>query len=145
MGKLTPQQIETARELIYRGNLGNHIEELARVLQYAPTEPGAPLSAEEKKQVCSAGEDAIYRWPRIIQAVESVLAKRTTAQPTESLVDHCAKVAEQVAEMPDWKKGSAVNERPIASVAQADWDDQHRGKWPAPVDGTLAEFSKEQK
>lgn len=142
MGKLTPQQIETARELIYRGNLGNHIEELARVLQYAPTEPGALLSDAEWKELMRNVSDLN---PNCRPAIDAVLAKRGTAQPTESLVDHCAKVAEQVAEMPDWKKGSAINERPIASVAQADWDDQHRGKWPAPVDGTLAEFSKEQK
>jgi hypothetical protein len=94
-------------------------------------------------------------------------AECKTTEPTESLVDHCAKVAEKVAEMPDWKKGSAVNERTprqFNSTAQADWDDQHRGKTPsrtldfasmgtpftsdrnpapAPVDGDLVERAKE--
>jgi hypothetical protein len=127
MKNLTPQQIETARELIYRGNLENHIEELARVLQYAPTEPGAPLSGDDWSNRCSSFPAGFGpAWTKnIYSKIDAVLAKRGTAQPTESLVDHCAKVAEQVAEMPDWKKGSAINERPIASTAQDDWNDQH--------------------
>ena len=106
MGKLTPKQIETARDLIYRGNLENHIEELARVLQYAPTEPAAPLTPQEKDEIW---HDLRIPCRDIVFArVDEVLAKRPTVQP-------------------------------FASTAQADWEDQHRGTQPAPVDSDLVE------
>ena len=119
-GKLATHVVwETAAAVIAKLNA-------AHPLQYAPTEPGAPQSDEEWNEFCRAcGNDPeAWGWARI--RLNCILAKRDTAQPAESLVDHCAKVSEQVNQMPAWKKGSAINERPLmVDSAQDDWNDQH--------------------
>jgi hypothetical protein len=136
---------EMASEIANKAtNIGMEAATLALRLADAeckPTEPGAPLSAEEKTEIrlnTERASDGCLYLSQSWKAINAVLAKRNTntAQPTESLADHCAKVAEQVAEMPDWKKGSAVNERTprqFNSVAQADGEDQHKRAQPAPA------------
>ena len=78
-GKLATHVVwETAAAVIAKLNA-------AHPLQYAPTEPGAPLSDEEWNEFCRAcGNDPeAWGWARI--RLNCILAKRDTAQPAESL------------------------------------------------------------
>jgi hypothetical protein len=79
---LTKQQIKSAGSIFYASSAGCNpslkvIELLAESLQYATTEPGAPLTRDE--------EDELLKRPFIgggaISEINAVLAKRNTAQP----------------------------------------------------------------
>jgi hypothetical protein len=108
--------METARELIYRGNPLNHIEELARALQYASTEPRAPLSDKE----CNELNVSIYGGvsAEAIAVINRILAKRNTAQPSPK-EQQCDGSCDN-----DWCT-AAPAPTPITSAAQDDWNDQH--------------------
>jgi hypothetical protein len=57
------------------------INDVLKNVQYAPT-TGA-LTDEEWKSIADAGSDTIYRWPRMRQAINTVLSRRT-AEPQPS-------------------------------------------------------------
>ncbi len=81
---LTKQQIKSAGSIFYANSAGcnpsiNAIEALAESLQYAPTEPGAPLSDKE----CNELNVSIYGGvsAEAIAVINRILAKRSTPQP----------------------------------------------------------------
>jgi hypothetical protein len=137
---------------------------IAPHVQYAPTEPAAPLTPQEKDEIwhdlCIPCRDVVF------SRVDEVLAKRPAMQPSAMLTkaDWDA-LADAVDMLNKWVQGRYIDEAgnsptwndtctrlrdlrdkcdvaaptSIASVAQADWEDQHRGTQPAPVDGDLAD------
>ena len=117
MKKLTELQVLKALDILNFPDIPENradLQRVSKVLQYAPTEPGAPLSGEEWNEFCLAcGNDPeAWGWARI--RLNCILARRNTAQPSpkEQQCDGSCDI--------DWC--TAV---PLASVAQADWDDQH--------------------
>jgi len=153
MAKLTKQQINSARcyleDRIGAIFVDAVIERVAELTQYAPTEPGAPLSDVEWSEIMHRAWSLIRREPKenYRKVADLALAMRNTAQPALK-EQQCDGSCDN-----DWCTAVPAP-APIISAAQDDWNDQHghrteilpliggeavKKEKAAPVDGDLVE------
>ena len=98
MATLSEMASSITNQIMKTGELAATLTLRLADVESKPTAPGAPLSQNEREEISRSIQDKGHDLPSRVffNVVDAVLAKRNTAQHA-----------------------------PIASVAQADWDDQH--------------------